>query len=91
MENIFEKIKELCGYREIVIKYGYTRDGGHGDMVNQILIMLTHDGENPYYILDGKFTTYEEINGYECALLYCDTNLEDMLNDFYNFLKEHLK
>jgi hypothetical protein len=91
MKNIFEKIRELCGYREIVIKYAYTRDGGHGDMINQILVMLTYNGVDPYYIVNGKFTIYEEEDGFECALLYCDSNLDDMLNELYEKIKAHLK
>jgi hypothetical protein len=52
-------------------------------MINQILVMLTYNGVDPYYIVNGKFTIYEEEDGFECALLYCDSNLDDMLNELY--------
>lgn len=90
MNDIFEKITEITGNKEILINYRYTRDGGHGDIINEIFIMLTYDGEHPYYInSSGKFNKEED--GFECALLYCDSNLEDMLNEFYEKIKAHLK
>ena len=59
VENIFEKFRKLCGNKELIIRYRYTRDGGHGDVVNEIFIMLTYDGEHPYYInSSGKFNIY---------------------------------
>ena len=90
MDNFFEKFRNLCGNKELIIRYRYTHDGGHGDIVNEIFIMLTYDGEHPYYInSSGKFN--EDEDGFECALLYCDINLEDMLNEFYEKIKTHLK
>ena len=90
MKNIFEKFKDLCGNKEIIIRYRYTRDGGHGDIVPEIFIMLTYDGENPYYInSSGKFNKDED--GFECALLYCDTDLDDMLNELYEKIADRLK
>ena len=54
--------------------------------------MLTYDGKHPYYInSSGKFNKEEEEDGFECALFYCDTNLEDMLNEFYEKIKDKLK
>ena len=91
MNNIFEKIKEISENKELIIRYRYTRDCGHGDIVNEIFIMLTYDGKHPYYInSSGKFNKEEE-DGFECALFYCDTNLEDMLNEFYEKIKDKLK
>jgi hypothetical protein len=90
MENIFEKFRKLCGNKELIIRYRYTRDGGHGDIVNEIFIMLTYDGEHPYYInSSGKFNIYGD--GFECALLYCDSNPDVMLNELYEEIKAHLK
>lgn len=88
MNKLFDQIKELCGNKEIKISYRYTRDGGHGDIVNEIFIMLTYDGENPYYINNGELI--KEEFGIECALLYCDTTLDDILLDFYKLLKTNL-
>jgi hypothetical protein len=52
--------------------------------------MLTYDGEHPYYInSSGKFNKDED--GFECALLYCDSNLDDMLNELYEKLADRLK
>jgi hypothetical protein len=90
MQKIFERFKVLCGNKELIIRYRYIRDGGHGDIVNEIFIMLTYDGEHPYYInSSGKFNKDEE--GFECALLYCDSNLDDMLNELYEKIADRLK
>ena len=90
MKDIFEKIKDISENKEIIIRYRYTRDCGHGDIVNEIFIMLTYDGEHPYYInSSGIFNLVDD--GFECALFYCDTNLEDMLNEFYEKIKDKLK
>jgi hypothetical protein len=90
MQKIFERFKALCGNKELIIRYRYIRDGGHGDIVNEIFIMLTYDGEHPYYInSSGKFNKDEE--GFECALLYCDSNIDDMLNELYEKIGDRLK
>lgn len=90
MKHIFEKFRELCGNKAIVIRNRYIRDGGHGDIVNEVFVMLTYDGENPYYInSQGKFDIVE--NGFECALLYCDTDIDDVLNELYEKIKLQLK
>ena len=90
MESIFKKFQKLCGNKEIKIHYRYTRDGGHGDIVNEIFVMLTYDGKNPYYIdSNGNFNINE--NGFECALLYCDTNIDDVLNELYEKIEVRLK
>ena len=90
MQKIFERFKALCGNKELIIRYRYTRDAGHGDIVNEIFVMLTYDGEHPYYInSSGKFTKDEE--GFECALLYCDSNIDDMLNELYEKIVDRLK
>lgn len=52
--------------------------------------MLTYDGKNPYYIdSNGNFNINE--NGFECAILYCDTNIYDMLNELYEKIENRLK
>jgi hypothetical protein len=52
--------------------------------------MLTYDGEHPYYInSSGKFNRDED--GFECALFYCDTDLDNMLNELYEKIKDKLK
>lgn len=89
MNEIIKSIQTLCGNKELVMKHYYTRDGGHGDIVEVSFVMLTPDGENPYFIdKEGNFITEE--NGMECALYFCDTDMETTLNDFYLKIKNYL-
>lgn len=90
ISKIFEDFRQLCGNKEIVIKHNFTRDCGHGDLVETNFVMLTFDGNEAYYIgEDGKFN--ENCIGYECALLYVDTPIEDMLIELYDEIKIRLK
>jgi hypothetical protein len=90
LSDTFNDFNLLCGNKKIIIKHRYTRDGGHGDLVEENFVMLSYDGENPYYIdEDGKFN--ENCIGYECALLYVDTPIEDMLIELYNEIAKRIK
>lgn len=92
MSNIFEQIREITKFRDIVIHCGYCVDGGHGDMVPRTLVKVTWNGEDPYHIVDKKFICNPLVDnpGIECVQLYRETDLEKVLTEFYAFLQKHL-
>jgi hypothetical protein len=90
LSDTFNYFNLLCGNKEIVIKHRYTRDGGHGDLVEENFVMLSYDGENPYFIDDNGIFNINGI-GFECALLYVDTPIEDMLIELYNEIDKRIK
>jgi hypothetical protein len=89
LTEIMNCIHELVGNEEIVLRHRYERDGGHGDMVEVSFVMLTYDGEHPYYIHEGKLSK-EEL-GFECAIFCFDSSLEETLYDLYLNMKSRLE
>lgn len=87
--EIIKDIQTLCGNKQLIMKHYYDRDCGHGDIVEVSFVMLTRDGENPYFIFNGELV--EEEKGFECALLYYDTDLQSTLFDLYLYMKSKLK
>ena len=98
LEKLIDLFNNIDKRFKIHIKLSHTRDGGHGDMVNQIYICygdLIFSKDKQCYeevaciIRDGKLIVPDNSNyickndEYECCLVYVDTNLKDVVFELY--------
>lgn len=89
LTEIINCIQELVGNKEIIIKHYYDRNCGHGDIVEVSFVMLTYDGEHPYYIHEGKLSK-EEL-GFECAIFCYESSVEETLYELYLNMKSRFE